>query len=534
MLLSIACCLAAALQDPQPPRTVPEATAYAQTSRQADVLAFLAQLTALPHGERLTVTSMGKSHEGRDLTLVRAALPGRVPAADDLRLLVNANIHGGEVEGKEAVQAILRELALGEHAELLAHATLYFVPLYNVDGNERIERRNRSSQNGPDGGVGERPNAQELDLNRDFVKAESPECRALLKVIRDVDPHLFLDLHTTNGTAHGYHLTYAPSLSTNVDPGLDAFARDALLPEVTAALARAGLRAQHYGNASGREQRQWVTYDHRPRFGTNYYGLRNRLGVLSEAFSYASFEQRIEVTRAFTLEVLGSCVRRRAQLVELCAGADARLVAQPGAVTFGHDSELVAGTAMTILMGEVERVELEGGLVRRVALPTTRAEEMLVRVAFESGAREPLPAGWLLRAEDAGPEVLAAIRRHGVWVARTTAAADLEVGVFDVSAVHRASRPFQGHAEVRLEGTWRAATMALPAGTLFVPARQPLARLAAQLLEPESEDSLSTWNVFDAATTDAEGERPGRYPVLRLRDGAAAVAAEDLPPFSDD
>ena len=131
-----------------------------------------------------------------------------------MRILVNANIHAGEVEGKEATQMILREIAFGEHEELLRGADLMFVPVYNPDGNDRIDKKNRASQNGPDGGVGERANAQGLDLNRDFLKAESPECRALLRLFRMHDPHLFMDLHTTNGSHHGYQLTYSPSLST--------------------------------------------------------------------------------------------------------------------------------------------------------------------------------------------------------------------------------------------------------------------------------------------------------------------------------
>src|SRR5262245_4846187 len=135
-------------QAPQPP-TKPEATGYKETSRAADTAQFLQALGSLPHHERLTVSVAGKTTEGRELQLVRVALPDRKPESL-LRVLVIANIHAGEVEGKEAVQALLREFAQGEHEALLKKCALWFVPIYNVDGNERIDPKNRPEQNGPD------------------------------------------------------------------------------------------------------------------------------------------------------------------------------------------------------------------------------------------------------------------------------------------------------------------------------------------------------------------------------------------------
>ena len=104
--------------------------------------------------------------------------------------------------------------------------------------------------------------------------------------MRQVEPHVLLDLHTTNGSYHGYHLTYATSLAPNVLPSLATFAFDELLPALRARLAARGVRAFDYGNFEGRgEQREWVTFDARPRFLTNYVGLRNALPLLCEACS---------------------------------------------------------------------------------------------------------------------------------------------------------------------------------------------------------------------------------------------------------
>eukprot|EP01051_Picozoa_sp_SAG22_P028213 SAG22_NODE_9846_length_566_cov_1.434690_1_plen_146_part_10 len=127
-----------------------------------------------------------------------------------IRVHVNANIHAGEVEGKEAVMQLLREFAMGGHSELLEHAIVLFTICCNPDGNDDFSIEHRVDQHGPDS-VGVRPNANGLDLNRDFIKTESAEVRGLLAVFDEADPAVFVDLHATNGSHHGYHMTYASS-----------------------------------------------------------------------------------------------------------------------------------------------------------------------------------------------------------------------------------------------------------------------------------------------------------------------------------
>jgi len=511
----------------QEPLTVPERSGWERTSTHAEVLAFLDALGELPHADRVAVETAGKTGEGRSIALVTARLPQPDGGAPRLRVLVNANIHAGEVEGKEAVQMILREIASGEHEDLLRGAELLFVPIYNADGNERIDRRNRSSQNGPAAGVGERANAQGLDLNRDFVKAESPECRTLLALFRRLDPHVFMDLHTTNGSYHGYHLTYSPSLATNVDAGLDAFARGTLLPAVrTAVLERHGLRVFDYGNFTRGDDRRWETYDHRPRFGTNYYGLRNRLAVLSEAYSYLDFESRVRATRAFVLEVVRAVVENADRIRELCEAADERLCAGAEPLLFGFDSELVPGEELDVLVGDVERVELSDDLgTRLVARPEHVAERMLVRAGFRSRRQIALPWAWVVLAPSAAEVEL--LRAHGIELRRLTEPARASVEAFVPRAIEKARRPFEGHLEVALSGEWMTVERELPAGALLVPARQRLGRVAAQLLEAQSEDSLSTWNLLEARTSAGAD---GAWPVLRLTE-PHEIETEPLAPL---
>lgn len=508
---------ALAAQGPTAPSTRPETTWYQETSSLADVQRFLDRSVALPHGDRLSVTVAGKSHEGRPLLVVKAALPG--PADGRLRALIIGNIHAGEVEGKESLQLLVREIATGEHEELLSGCDLWLLPIYNVDGNEKTSASNRRRQNGPVE-VGERANAQGFDLNRDFVKVEAPETRTLFELFASVDPHLFMDLHTTNGSHHGYHLTYAPCLSPNQDPGLARLSRE-LLDDVTARMRREHeLLVFDYGNFQTRDWdgsrapaspdgvRGWYTYDSRPRYGVNYWGLRNRLAILSEAYSYCDFRTRIRTTRAFVLTTLTALVERRAAVLAACAAADARLRDPHTSAWLGYGARFGPPEPLDVLVGEVERIELPNGGTRLSRLDVARPERMPVVRTFRARHHVRLPDAWAVPEPPAA--VVTLLGRHGVDFEALEQPRRASAERFAVRKKRKPKRPFQGHQELVLEGAWEpAADIELPAGTLIVSGRQRCAMLAAQLLEPMSDDGLSNWNFFE----DRTGEH---YPVLRL------------------
>ena len=501
------------------PSTRAERTGYLETSRYADVVGFLDSLRAL--GAPYAFGSIGRSVEGREIPYVVASRPlvhspAEARAAGKPVVYVQANIHAGEVEGKEALLALLRDLAFAPGAGVLDSIVLVAVPIYNADGNERVgpQERQRGEQNGPEL-VGQRPNAQGLDLNRDYVKAEAPETRASLAMFDAWDPDVFVDLHTTDGSYHGYALTYSPSL--NPAAPLGDYTR-ALLAELRRRVRdREGYETFDYGNFSdafGREVSTdtvhggWYTYDHRPRFGTNYYGLRNRVSVLSEAFSHDQFERRVRSTYAFTRQLLSLVAERGAELkarerVPLARALALRSAlpetAPPQAVTF----EILERT------GDSSRTQagVPRGLRRTGEL---RTRPMPVFDRFVPLLERGLPEAWLFRG-DTG--LVARLRAHGIVVEATSIAGRpaARYEQFVVDSVVRAARPFQGHHEVRPFGQWTA--MATPPGgeVHLVDARQPLARLAAYLLEPESDDGFVTWNTFDG---ELAAGRP--YPVVRV------------------
>ncbi|HEY3115047.1 MAG TPA: M14 family zinc carboxypeptidase [Gemmatimonadaceae bacterium] len=524
------------------PRTRPESTRYTETSHYADVRKFLDSLRAL--GAPLAFGSIGKTTEGRDIPYVVASRPlvSTPAAAKHLGrpiVYVQANIHAGEVEGKDALLALLRDLTFSNRPNALDSIILIAVPIYNADGNERFapESVNRTEQNGPEM-VGVRANAQNLDLNRDYVKAEAPETRASLAMFDTWDPDVFVDLHTTDGSFHGYALTYSPSLSPAAVFG-GVYARDSLLPILRERMrTRHGFEVFDYGNflsdqpglVSDTSVREgWATYDARPRFGTNYYGIRGRIGILSEAYSHDSLPRRIASTYAFVTEILSLVAEKGAAIKSLTARADSQPLAwgrSPDSLQIvSIRSELIA----TPRQAEVIKEDLEKTVDSSITQPGVprgerrsgrfRTIRMPVYDRFTSTLDRTPPAAYVLSPQETA--VVTLLRLHGIRVDRSDSAWTARGEAFVIDSIIIAARTFQGHHEVRLKGRWERGLQALPPKSFIVSTAQPRGALVVYLLEPESDDGFTTWNLFDR-----ELQKGGRFPVTRifdLRRGRAAT-----------
>jgi hypothetical protein len=504
------------------PMTRAERTAYEETSRYDEVRGFIEDLSR--QTPRVRVESFGQSEEGRDLPLVVVGdPPSSAPPARSSRLpvvLVMANIHAGEVEGKEASLHLARRLALGDLQRLLRSAVWLFAPIYNADGNEKIGLDNRTEQNGPIGGVGTRENAKGLDLNRDFMKLESSEARGLVALFTRWDPDVIVDLHTTNGSYHGYHLTYGPPFPPNTDPRIATFTRDELLPTVRQAMtARHGFRTFDYGNFTTTDamnderegfapgetrQKVWRTFDARPRFGTNYAGVRNRIAILSEAYSYLDFERRVKVTEAFTEEIMRFVAARAGEIRSLTTQVDDEWARGQSPREHSISSALQAlPTPVDVLVGEIgSKVNPRSGrrmrtMVETTAIPTS----MIVYDRFVATVSRRVPAEYIVPASANGlhEAIERKLREHGIRVERAATSSRRAVEQLMLMQVAHEAQTFQGHRATSVKGRLeRRDDIDVPAGSLIVGTNQPLGGLAFYLLEPESDDGLTTWNFLDS------------------------------------
>lgn len=516
-------------------RTRAETSNYEQTSTYDDVTRVISGLVAtssLVHTE-----SFGTSEEGRDLPMMVIADPKVTTPAAAHRLgrpivFVQANIHAGEVEGKEAVLKLARRMVSGDLRALTRQLVFIIAPIYNADGNEKISPMNRTAQNGPVEGVGTRENAKGLDLNRDYMKLESAEARSLVGLINKWDPHVLVDLHTTNGSYHGFHLTYSPILNPGADQRLIDFTRDKMLAPIRQVMNKDHhWRSYYYGNfspedGSGRESAKidpnnpgtttWRTFDHRPRFGNNYAGLRNRIAILSEAYSYLDFKGRVDVTEDFVYEIYKSVAANARQILTLTAQADRVLTAPSSSrpLEMGLDIEIRSlPEKVEILVGDVTKVpNPKSGRDMNTMAPLAVPVMMKDYGIFAATRTLPMPRGWVIPRNNL-TRLSAAIERlrlHGVTVQEVAADAQVPVERFSINTLTKQARAFQGHQEATITGAYDKAQLTVQAGSVFIPANQALGRLAFYLIEPESDDSLATWNVVDGLSAGQT------YPIYRV------------------
>ena len=528
-----------------------ELSNYEETSRYEDVLRVIGELQK--RTPNLRVESFGKTTEGRDLPLMifadpPIAQPRDARAAGKTIVFVQANIHAGEVEGKEAMLHLSRRIAFGDLKPLLNSLVILVAPIYNADGNEKIAPTNRTAQNGPIAGVGTRENAKGFDLNRDYMKLETPEANALVNLFNRWDPHLIVDLHTTNGSYHGYHLTYSPMLNPNADARLIAFERNRMLPAITRTLLlRHKFRTYYYGNfgtkerlgrelntfemqRSGREAQPadapqtkvWQTFDHRPMFGNNYAGLRNRLTILSEAYSYLDFKGRIAVTEAFVEEIFKYSALHAAEITALTKRADDDAVrGKLGSQGVTFEIKAASDKPVSILVGAVEKKKNPRNnrdmtaMIEDKVTPTP----MLEYGTFAATKSAAVPRAYVFRNEEGVQTILAKLAAHGIAVEELTEALTAEVESFTIEQINKPARAFQGHQQITLKGSTKTESITFPAGSILVRTAQPLALLAFYLLEAESDGGFVNWNFLDAYL-----EKGKTYPIYKLMKDVSAAS----------
>lgn len=494
-------------------RTRPERSNYEETSRYEDVMNFVNAV--VEHSTTLKLAWLGFSTEGRHLPMVvygdvAGTEPETIRRSGKMVVYLQGNIHAGEVEGKEALLELLRELKEGKHASWRKNLVLLIVPIFNADGNEKVSLYNRGVQNGPVAGMGQRANGQNLDLNRDHMKVESPEVYSFIQMMKNYDPSVLMDLHTTNGSFHGYHLTYAVPNNPNLDASLDTYARETFIPSVTSAMAAQKWRTHEYGDyvpkTSRRGEAGFYTYGQEPRYNTNYTGFRNRISILSEAFSYITYKERIAVTRAFVTAVLDFSSKHGKEIRAAVAQADehAKQLGMGGSDSLGVRFQFrQSSPASPILLAPVreEKNPYTGAKMYRMNEDSLHTEIVPEYQLFSATRKAKVPTAYAV--PDTLVSVIRLLETHGIAMERLTAPKHIRGEQFKITESRQQPNPFQGHSMRRLEGTFEPIERDLPAGTYIVQMSQSLSLLAFYLLEPESDDGAVNWNFLDKALANA-------------------------------
>lgn len=480
--------------------TVAESSHWQKTSYHRDVVAFceaLAKRSPLVHTEHV-----GQTHQKRSLPiLVIADPPVTRPEqiGDRLVAFAWAGVHSGEVCGKPATLMLAREMASTPAHPLLQNLVIVFLPLLNADGNDRMDAGNRRRQVGPIKGMGTRANAQGLNINRDWTKLDTAEARAVIGVIRRWDPVIVMDLHTTNGSKHGYVLTYDGQRHPACDDGLRELTRYQLLPEVSDTIRKySGYQTYFYGNFR-KEHSEWLIDPALPRYSTHYVGMRHAISLLSEAYSYASYKDRVMATIAFVRHSFQWVADHRTQVRGVIASARRR------EQRLGR--ELDENNVIAVRREPQLLPETVGVWGFRGTKPTRH------QVFYNDKSRATVtvrrPHAYLIPAEFT--TALENLKAHGIQMETLGADAEFAVEIYKVTAASRARFEYEGHRLVSVDVASRRERRSVPAGTVVVRTAQRLGTLAAYLLEPQSEDGLCAWNFFDGTL-----KRGTDFPVLRV------------------
>jgi hypothetical protein len=485
--------------------TPSERSGLETTPRYVETMEWLGRLVdAAPE---LHMSSIGKSHQGRDIHMVIASSNGNsdavgLRASGKPLLLVHAGIHAGEIDGKDAGLMLLRDMTVsGRRAELLKGVNLLFIPILNVDGHERVSEFNRPNQRGPRE-MGWRTNARNQNLNRDFTKLDTPEVRALLRVIEQYQPDLYLDLHVTDGADYQYDITFGGNGTSGWSPAIGNWIEQVYRPAVSASLADQGhVPGGLIFAANGMDMEDgFLTWTGGPRYSNGYGDARHLPAVLVENHSLKPYRRRVLGTYVLLAATMDLLAREQESLA---AATRTDRESRPASVVLNFErSDTSDGQRREFLGIRSERYAGEAAGTPMVRWTGEPIVQQIPQVFINRPAAEARrPEAYLIPAEWSG--VLERIAMHGVEMERLDQALTTTVELTRIPEAGIAPpepwtpNPFEGR--VRIDpGTPQktTATVTFPPGSFRIPTDQPLGDLVMLLLEPRSPDSFLQWGFF--------------------------------------
>ena len=487
-------------------QTFAEQTDYRETPRYAETIAYSQKLDKA--SDLIAYKTFGKSGEERDLPLLIAATgkaftPELARKQGKAVVLIQACIHAGESDGKDAGLALLRDIAITKtRAGLLSDVVILFVPIYNVDGHEYFNAYNRINQNGPSE-MGFRANATNLNLNRDYMKADAPETRAWLALWNEWKPDFFIDCHVTDGADFRYNLTYEYAHFQEVSPFVKNWMDEHFDGKVVANVEKEGNLLTHYLEFNGRDVSKGIaTFIATPRFATGYAALRNRPGLLIETHMLKPYKSRVRATYDVLRFTVDEINKSKVSLFDANRKAVQETVDRGKAYDPSRNFPLrleVTDTSKPFNLKGVEYKiqdsEISGA--KRIVYGTKPLDITIPKfddAKIKSGIAPPLfyivPPQW--------KEIINVLQAHGIKFQRTKKPMELQIESYRFANPKWASTSFENRIPVNFNSIPIREMRLFPADSVVIPLAQEAANVAIHLLEPESGDSLIYWGFFNS------------------------------------
>ncbi len=511
LILSIAACCAHASGEGEAVwQTAAERTGYRETGTYVEAVAYCKRLAdASPFAH---YTTFGQSARGRDLPLLilsRDEKPasGAAHRSGKAVMLIQNCIHAGECAGKDASLALARDIVVTRSlVDLIDKIDILIMPVFNVDGHERRSAFNRVNQNGPDE-MGWRVTAANLNLNRDYTKADTVEMRHWLRLWDEWDPDLLIDNHTTDGSDHRYDVLYASAMHENTASEIAAYTQDVLYPAVWPRVEADGFTAMPYFSYVDRADPSKGIYgssSFTPRFSTGYAGVCNRPSILVETHALKPFRTRVLSTYSIMRRVLEEVNRDVAALRGAVTGADASTKkqftqrdaesnAQSMPLRFEREETWQPFVFKGVRIEKRESDIIDG----EVLVYTADAVDYTSRFsdAISATVEAVPPTAYVIPPEWAFVREL--LDLHGITYRVLSERTAFRLDYARCSQVRFAGRPFEGHARPAYDIETVTRDVDMPPGTMVVPVGQPLARLVMHLFEPKGPDSVLAWGFFN-------------------------------------
>ncbi|MDT7542608.1 MAG: hypothetical protein QOE33_2512 [Acidobacteriota bacterium] len=486
--------------------TLAEKADYRETPTYEEVVAYARRLERASRVVR--VAEFGRSGAGRALPLVIVAqggafTPEATRRAGKLVMLVQANIHAGETDGGDAGLALVRDMVITKtRASLLEHVTLLFIPVYNVDGYARRSPYNRINQNGPSE-MGWRGTATNLNLNRDYMKADAPETRAWLKLWNAWSPDFFIDCHVTDGADFRYNLTYQFEQHRNVPEPLLDWMKSAIDSRIVPATEATGnLLAPYITLRDSNDPSKGIDgFIEMPRYSTGYTPLRNRPGLLIETHMLKDYRTRVRGTYDLIVATLEEMNRDREDLRRVLRETDEAITAEGRAydparrvplrleLTEKSEPFKFKGVEFRVEHSDVSGAERIIYGTKPLDLTVPYFNEARVTAAVAPPLYYVVPPQWT--------EVIDRLAAHGLRLQRLAGPATIEVESYRFSDVKWSPASFEGRVNVTQKNRIVIERRPYPAGSVVVSMQQPASRVALYLLEPDSPDSFVSWGFFN-------------------------------------
>jgi Zinc carboxypeptidase len=495
--------------------TVAERSDYTRTGRYEEVERLCAAYAA-KWPQAVRCFEFGRTPEGRPmLALVASRAQSLKPQKSDAHalpvLFIQGGIHAGEIDGKDAGFLALRELLENKAAAgVLERITLLFVPVFNVDGHERFGRWNRPNQVGPEE-MGWRVTGQNLNLNRDYMKADAPEMGAMLRLLNAWDPILYVDLHVTDGAQFQYDVSNTVEPLLTGDPALQPIGR-ALLDDTNARVSAAGglpLPLHFYPSLrdSNDPASGFAFEANAPRYSTGYWALHNRFAMLVETHSWKNYRTRVRVTHDIIVGLADLTAHNGPAWLRAAREADQK-------------ARALGGSTVALAFRTTDRhriIDFKGYAYTRdpsavsgtLALHFNPKEPQIWHVPLYDdvvpAVEESAPTGGYIIAPAHASWVAERLALHGIeshWIAQDLGAKSVEE--FRADKVEFSAKPFEGRTTAVLSGKWSVTERPILKGALFIPIAQAKARLVMSLLEPRAPDSFAAWGFFNAHFEEKE------------------------------